>query len=204
VIGNDAAGAKMLADDAARHALNFKSIAQRPQRSRPAPESEKSAASAIGVRASANVPLAKNRNPVAMLGVHWKDTHAWSARELEPLREVAEPTWAATERARAEAALRGCEERLRLAQLQTGVGIWDRNLRTGRLMWTPELEAICGLEPGTSPRPYGPLAVAFRQPSMSAAPVGLSIWRPPVSPASVVRFYPFPPASFSSGQRLVS
>jgi PAS domain S-box-containing protein len=111
-------------------------------------EAEKSVATAIGVRAVANVPIVKRGNLVAMLVVHWKEAHACSARELEGLREVAERTWAATERVRAEAALRESEERLRLAQLQTGVGIWDRNLRTGRLTWTPELEAICGLEPG--------------------------------------------------------
>src|SRR5262249_14875091 len=53
------------------------------------------------------------------------------------------------ERHKAEDALHESEERLRLAQLRTGVGIWDWNLRTGRLTWTPELEAIFGLEPGS-------------------------------------------------------
>src|SRR5262249_14077616 len=88
-------------------------------------EAERSATAEIGVRALANVPLVKNGSLVTMLGVHWKDTHTWSARESELLKEVAERTWAATERARAEAALRESEERLRLAQLRTGVGIWD-------------------------------------------------------------------------------
>jgi PAS domain S-box-containing protein len=45
-----------------------------------------------------------------------------------------------------EAALRQSEECLRLAQLRTGVGIWDSNLGTGKLTWTPQLEAIFGLE----------------------------------------------------------
>src|SRR5262249_28740909 len=58
-------------------------------------------------------------------------------------------TWAATERARAEAALRESEERLRLAQLKTGIGLWDWDLRSGKVTWTPELEAIFGLEPGS-------------------------------------------------------
>jgi PAS domain S-box-containing protein len=112
-------------------------------------KAEKSAAAEIGVRALANVPLVKNGRVVAMLGVHWKDRHTWSARESELLKEVAERTWAAAQRARAEAALRESEERLRLAQLRTGVGIWDQDLRTGRVTWTPELEAIFGLEPGS-------------------------------------------------------
>ena len=48
------------------------------------------------------------------------------------------------ERHNAEEALRESEERLRLAQLRTGIGIWDFNLRTGKLTWTPELEALFG------------------------------------------------------------
>jgi PAS domain S-box-containing protein len=112
-------------------------------------EVERSATAEFGAYASAKVPLVKNGNLVAMLGVRWKDRHTWSARESELLKEVAERTWAATERARAEAALRESEERLRLVQLRTGVGIWDHDLRTGRVTWTPELEAIFGLEPGS-------------------------------------------------------
>jgi len=53
------------------------------------------------------------------------------------------------QRKQAEDALRESEERLRLAQLRTGVGIWDLNLRTGNLVWTPQLEALFGLEPGS-------------------------------------------------------
>ena len=112
-------------------------------------EAEQSTVSAIGARALANAPLVKNGNLVAMLGAHWKCAHTWSVSELELLKEVAERTWAATERARAEAALRKSEEWLRLAQLRTGVGIWDSNLSTGKLTWTPQLESIFGLERGT-------------------------------------------------------
>jgi PAS domain S-box-containing protein len=53
------------------------------------------------------------------------------------------------ERTKSEEGLRESEERLRLAQLKTGVGIWDWNVRTGKVTWTRELEAIFGLEPGS-------------------------------------------------------
>ena len=53
------------------------------------------------------------------------------------------------ERKESEDALRESEERLRLAQLKTGVGIWDRNVRTGKLVWTPGLEAIFGFQHGS-------------------------------------------------------
>jgi PAS domain S-box-containing protein len=49
------------------------------------------------------------------------------------------------ERKKSEDGLRESEERLRLAQLKTGVGIWDWNVRTGKAAWTPELEVIFGL-----------------------------------------------------------
>jgi PAS domain S-box-containing protein len=49
----------------------------------------------------------------------------------------------------AEAELRESEERLRLAQTAAMVGIWEWDLRSGELHWTPELDEIYGLEPGS-------------------------------------------------------
>lgn len=46
-------------------------------------------------------------------------------------------------------ALRDSEERLRLAQQAAEVGAFERNLRTNVIRWTPELEAMYGLAPGT-------------------------------------------------------
>ena len=54
-----------------------------------------------------------------------------------------------TQRKRAEQVLRESEERLRLAQTAAKVGIWDWDMRSGEVRWTPELEQIYGLEPGS-------------------------------------------------------
>jgi PAS domain S-box-containing protein len=73
----------------------------------------KAAAAAIGVGAWAAAPLVKDRTLVAMLVVHHNDAHLWTPRELALIEETAERTWAAAERARAEAALRDSEGRFR-------------------------------------------------------------------------------------------
>jgi PAS domain S-box-containing protein len=54
-----------------------------------------------------------------------------------------------TEQKQAQEALRKSEERLRLAQSNTGVGIFDWDLQTQALYWSPELEALDGLPPGS-------------------------------------------------------
>jgi PAS domain S-box-containing protein len=49
---------------------------------------------------------------------------------------------------KAELALRESEGRLRLAQQAARVGTFDWNLQNDRNVWTPELEALYGLQPG--------------------------------------------------------
>jgi PAS domain S-box-containing protein len=49
----------------------------------------------------------------------------------------------------AEEALRRSEEQLRLAQESASVGIWDWNLETGSVDFTPELNKLYGLKSGT-------------------------------------------------------
>jgi PAS domain S-box-containing protein len=51
-------------------------------------------------------------------------------------------------RLEAEQAVRASEERLRLAQQAAGIGTFERDVRTGVVNWTPEMEAIYGLPPG--------------------------------------------------------
>ncbi len=46
-------------------------------------------------------------------------------------------------------ALRKSEERLRLAQESANIGIWDWNVESGALEFTPELNKLYGLPPGT-------------------------------------------------------
>jgi two-component system, cell cycle sensor histidine kinase and response regulator CckA len=54
-------------------------------------------------------------------------------------------------RQQAQEALRASEERFRLAVEAAQIGTWDRNVRTGQLYWSPEMEQMMGYEPGTFP-----------------------------------------------------
>lgn len=76
-------------------------------------DAEKEALAAVGVGASLNVPLVKDGRLVAFLGVNYPAAHDFRPAEIELAREVAERTWAAVERARAEATLAASEEKYR-------------------------------------------------------------------------------------------
>jgi len=54
-----------------------------------------------------------------------------------------------TEKKNGEEALRDSEERLRLAQQAARFGTFELNIQTGVNTWTPELESMYGLPPGT-------------------------------------------------------
>jgi PAS domain S-box-containing protein len=54
-----------------------------------------------------------------------------------------------TDEKTAEEALRASEERRRLAQQIAHIGSFEWNIQTGVNTWTPELEAMYGLQPGT-------------------------------------------------------
>lgn len=53
------------------------------------------------------------------------------------------------ERKRAEEALRESESRLQVAMAAGQMGAWEWNISTNRVNWSPNLEAIHGLPPGT-------------------------------------------------------
>ena len=74
---------------------------------------EKERYAGLPVAAIAVVPLVKDGRLVAVLAVHHDAPHAWADAEVGLVEETAERTWAAVERARAEAALRQSESHLR-------------------------------------------------------------------------------------------
>ncbi|HEU4403829.1 MAG TPA: PAS domain S-box protein [Polyangiaceae bacterium] len=84
---------------------------------------EAAAYGALGVRAFVSVPLRKEGRLRAVLGVIRSRPGDWRPEEVSLVEEVAERTWSAVEHARAEAALRASEERMRRAIAVPGVGV---------------------------------------------------------------------------------
>ncbi|HEY8381282.1 MAG TPA: PAS domain-containing protein [Microvirga sp.] len=86
---------------------------------------------AIGARALVSVPLFKDGVFVVNLNVHQDRPRVWTDTEVELIRAVAERTWEAVERSRADAALRASERELqRLTDtLPVLVAYMDREVR---------------------------------------------------------------------------
>src|SRR6202041_1014184 len=76
-------------------------------------DDEKAADAALQLGAAVKIPVVKAGRLVAVLFVHYRQAHHFSANEVALLVEVAERIWAAIERAKIEAKLRYSEERFR-------------------------------------------------------------------------------------------
>jgi signal transduction histidine kinase len=75
------------------------------------PAEDRPAVAAVGVGALIAVPLIKGGHLVAALTVTEQSPRAWTANDLELVRETAERTWEAIERSRAEQQLRDADAR---------------------------------------------------------------------------------------------
>jgi PAS domain S-box-containing protein len=105
---------------------------------------------AAGFRAIQSTPIKGHEGtPLGVLSTHFRSAHKSDEQDLRLLDLYVRQAADIIERHKAEDALRNSEERLRLAQLKTGIGIFDWDLRTGKLTCTPELEVLFGLEPGS-------------------------------------------------------
>jgi len=111
-------------------------------------DAERAAHEALEVGATVDVPLVKEGRLVAVLFMHHRHAHTWTTDELSLLEGVAERTWEAVERARAESRLRAGEARLQLALDIAELGTWEIDLATGAATLDTRGAEIVGLEPG--------------------------------------------------------
>ncbi len=91
-----------------------------------------------------NVPLIKAERLVAILGVHDAAPRTWSADDVTLAQEVAERTWAAVERAQAEARLHETSGRLNAVLDNASVSIFLIDGDHRCLYMNPAAEALTG------------------------------------------------------------
>jgi PAS domain S-box-containing protein len=114
-------------------------------------ESERVAMHARQIAAFVGVVLLKDGQLVAAFGANCATPRAWSPIEIALIRDVGERTWNAVELARAEAALREREQRLRLALDATAGGSWTWEAGSNRLDWDDGFRARYGFTPDEPP-----------------------------------------------------
>jgi PAS domain S-box-containing protein len=104
----------------------------------------------LSIGALLDVPLVKQGSLVAILFIHVPEPRVWREAEIRFAQEVAERTWSALERARAETALRESEGRFRhLADLVPGF-VWFTD-ESGALHYLNDrFYAYTGLTPETA------------------------------------------------------
>jgi PAS domain S-box-containing protein len=94
------------------------------------------------------VSLIKRGRMMAALYVHNRTPRLWSENEVKLVKDVAERTWDAVERARTEAALRKSEERLQLAIEASGVvGAWDWDVPSDLIYADERFARLFGVDP---------------------------------------------------------
>jgi PAS domain S-box-containing protein len=102
-----------------------------------------------GIAAMAFIPLVSLGRVIGKFMLYYDAPRALSLDELQLAGVIASQVGFAVERTRAEESARRSEERLRFALDAALTGTWDWDLRTGRVVWSPQLEALHGLPAGT-------------------------------------------------------
>jgi PAS domain S-box-containing protein len=119
-------------------------VASDPRANRPGPLAT---FAYLETAAAATVSLIKNGRMVAALYVHNRTARHWTPTEIRLVQDVAERTWDALERARAETALRESESQLRLAIDAGRMAVWEHDGKTDTIKSTPELNRLLGYPP---------------------------------------------------------
>ncbi len=103
---------------------------------------------AFRLRSAATAPLHKDGRFVAIMSVYDDHPRKWRKDEVELVTAVASRCWESIERARALRELQLSEQRLRLAQMAGRVGVFEWDIQADRVIWSPDLERLYGLDPG--------------------------------------------------------
>jgi PAS domain S-box-containing protein len=112
-------------------------------------ESLKAVIGREGIAALAFIPLVVGGELIGKFMTYYEARHSFSDDERDVSLTIARKLSLTIARKRGEEALRQAERRLETA-LQAGrMGAWEWNIDTGQVVWSPGLEQIHGLMPGT-------------------------------------------------------
>jgi PAS domain S-box-containing protein len=102
---------------------------------------------AIQTKSLLCVPLVKEGKFVALFVLHHVSVRRWTEEDVAVMERIAEKTWLAVERARAEKEFRESEARLQLALKIGRMGTWDWDMQTDALQWSKGHFTVLGLQP---------------------------------------------------------
>ena len=110
-------------------------------------DSERATLQPRQIAALIGTTLFKGGRMVAAFGANHAAPRNWTAAEVALVRDVAERTWDAVERARAEAALREQKQRLRVALEASAGGSWTWVAATNQVDWDERFRPLYGFAP---------------------------------------------------------
>lgn len=104
---------------------------------------------AEGIGALGFVPLVHRRAVVGKFMLYYRAPHRFSDDEVALAQILAAHVALALERRQTEEDLRRQAEQLQLALAAGHMGTWEWNLTSNKVSWSPTLEALHGIPPGT-------------------------------------------------------
>ncbi|HEY9764496.1 MAG TPA: PAS domain S-box protein [Trichocoleus sp.] len=102
---------------------------------------------AIQTKSLLCVPLVKEGKFVALFVLHHVSPREWTEAEVSLMERIAQQTWLAVDRARAEEDLRESEAHLQLALKVGRMGTWEWDILTNALLWSEGHFTVLGLQP---------------------------------------------------------
>ncbi|AFZ23065.1 PAS domain S-box [Cylindrospermum stagnale PCC 7417] len=102
---------------------------------------------AIETKSLLCVPLVKEGRFVALFVLHHVAPRQWTEDDIAVMERIAQKTWLAVERSRAEAESRESRARLQLALMVGRMGTWDWDIQMNTITWSDGHFAIIGLQP---------------------------------------------------------
>ncbi|BAZ29880.1 putative two component hybrid sensor regulator [Cylindrospermum sp. NIES-4074] len=102
---------------------------------------------AIQTKSLLCVPLVKAGQFVGLFVLHHVSPRRWTEEDVTLMERIAQKTWLAVERSRAEEELRESKARLQLALMVGRMGTWDWDMQMNTVSWSEGNFDILGLQP---------------------------------------------------------